>query len=666
MSTLTQEGRLLEIDTPLGPNAVILRSFTGSEAISRPFHFELDLVAEKDNLNYTQLIGNPVTFRVRRSDDSGFRPFHGHVTRFVQMPGESRMGRYQASVDPWLWFLTRTSDCKIFQNKSVPEIVEQIFQDFGFTNYELKLRGQYSPWEYCVQYRETAFNFVSRLLEQEGIFYYFQHEEQRHMLVLGDDPSVHKPWREPATVPYQQVFGPGAIMDEDTVTSWRMQHDLQPGKYAITDYNFEIPGNNLLAAVQTHTPEGGNTAFEMFDFPGEVSTVSESERVAKLRMEEEETPHTVAHGESNCRDFSAGCRIQLADHPRSDQNGRYLITSVTHSAHIGAIFPGAVAAMESASYSNTFTCIPFAIPFRPPRLTPKPVVQGAQTAVVVGPGGEEIYTEKYGRVKVQFFWDRYGKKNEDSSCWIRVSHPWAGKAWGSISIPRIGQEVIIGFLEGDPDQPIIIGRVYNGDQMPPYGLPAGGVISGVKSNSTKGGGGYNELSMDDTKGTEKITIHGQYDMNTVVEHDQTSTIHNNRTDTIDVDDSETVGNNQTLSVGVNQSATIGSNQSADIGANRTISVGANQTHTVGANREATIASNDTLNVGTNRTTSVGMNVSNTVGANQELIVGVNYIVTAGTQISLAAGASISLTVGASNITISPAGVFITAPIVKLN
>jgi type VI secretion system secreted protein VgrG len=665
LTTLTQEERILGIETPLGPNALILRSFTGTESVSRPFHFELDLVSENGNLSHSEIIGRQVSFRVRRFDDTS-RFFHGYVTRFVQMPGELRLARYQASVDPWLWFLTRTSDCKIFQNKTIPEIVQQVFRDFGFRNYEIQTVRDYPRWEYCVQYRETAFNFISRLLEQEGIFYFFRHEERRHVLVIGDDPSAHKPWAKPATAPYQQVFGPGMVMDENVILSWQVQHDLRPGKYAVTDYNFEAPSNSLLATVETNTPEVGNTAYEIFDFPAQVSTFSESERVAKLRMEEEETPHTVAYEESSCRDFSAGFRFDLVEHPRKDQNGRYLITSVTHSAHTGAIFPETDATLQPPRYSNAFTCIPFEVPFRPPRVTPKPVVQGAQTAVVVGPDGEEIHTDKYGRVKVQFFWDRYGKKNEESSCWIRVSHPWAGKGWGAVAIPRIGQEVVIGFLEGDPDQPLIVGRVYNAEQMPPYGLPGGGVISGVKSNSTKGGGGYNELSFDDTKGTEKITIHGQYDMNTVVEHDQTSTIHNNRTDTIDVDDSETVGNNQTLSVGVNQNITIGSNQSTGIGSNQTTNIGANKTLTVGANREATIGSNDTLNVGASSTTSVALNASKSVGSNQELTVGANYVVTAGAKISLTAGASISLTVGASNITISPTGVYISAPLVKLN
>lgn len=664
MTTLTQDERLLGIDTPLGPNTLILRSFTGSESVSRPFHFELDLVSENGKISYSDIIGQPVGFHVQKADESS-RFFHGYVTRFVQLPGESRLARYQASVDPWLWFLTRTSDCKIFQKKTIPEIVEQLFRDFGFTDFEIKLKANYSRREYCVQYRETAFNFISRVLEQEGIFYYFRHEEERHVLVLGDNPSVHKPWAEPATAPYQQVQVAETLLDDDVIVSWQLQQELRSGKYATTDYNFEIPSNSLLAGVETKTPEGGNTAFEIFDFPAEVSSFSESERVAKVRMEEEETPHTIGYGESSCRDFSAGCRFDLVEHPRDDQNGRYLLTSVTHSAHIGSIFPGADVS-QPASYSNTFTCIPFSVPFRPPRLAPKPIVQGAQTAVVVGPGGDEIHTDKYGRVKVQFFWDRYGKKNEESSCWIRVSHPWAGKGWGSVAIPRIGQEVVVGFLEGDPDQPIIVGRVYNAEQMPPYGLPTGAVVSGIKSNSTKGGGGYNEISMDDTKGTEKITIHGQYDMNTVVEHDQTSTIHNNRTDVIDVDDSETVGNNQTLSVGVNRDVTIGSNQTENIGSNQTTSIGANKSLTVGANRNTTIGANDTLDVGASRTTTIALNASKTVGANQEVNIGANCVVTAGAQISLTAGASISLTVGASNITISPAGVFITAPIIKLN
>jgi len=302
-----------------------------------------------------------------------------------------------------------------------------------------------------------------------------------------------------------------------------------------------------------------------------------------------------------------GHLLSLSRHPRDDQNAKYLIT--------GTITQMRQASTESASGESELRCRFNAIPadqqFRPERRTPKPMAPGPQTAIVTGPSGEEIFTDKYGRIKVQFHWDRRGQRNETSSCWIRVSQPWAGKGWGGVSIPRIGQEVVVDFVEGDPDQPLITGRVYNAEQMPPYALPAAAVISGLKSKTHKGAG-YNEMSMDDTAGKEMITIHGQYDMATTIEHDQTSTIHNNRTDTVDVDDSETVGNNQTQTVGVNQTISVGSNRSKTVGANETTSVGASRTETVGAA--------ETITIGAHRTETVNGGETVTINAGQTVTV----------------------------------------------
>jgi type VI secretion system secreted protein VgrG len=335
------------------------------------------------------------------------------------------------------------------------------------------------------------------------------------------------------------------LTDEDTVFSWRVDQEIRPGKYALTDYNFKTPSNSLLVEVSSKIKQGGNDKFEVFDFPGEYDTRDEGEAYVGARMEEEELPHATATGESNCRSFVPGFRFDLSESDRDDQNGTYVLTSVTHTAFEA----GSFSETGETSYNNFFSCIRVAVPFRPPRTTPRPLVQGSQTAVVVGPKGDEIFTDKFGRVKVRFHWDRDTKRPpEEKSCWIRVSHPWAGKGWGSVSIPRIGQEVIVDFLEGDPDQPIITGRVYNAEQMPPYGLPAGGVVSGLKSNSTKGGGGYNEMSMDDTKGKEKITIHAQYDMGTTVEHDDSQTVHNNRTIAVDGTHTETIKKDTTITV----------------------------------------------------------------------------------------------------------------------
>jgi len=352
-------------------------------------------------------------------------------------------------------------------------------------------------------------------MEEEGICYYFQHKDGKHVLILTNDPAGHEACPQ-ETARYD--FRGGNILYEDVITEWHYQEEFRTGAWAQTDYNFETPSTDLAVNVK------GNNSYEIYEFPGEHRVRSDGDKLARIRLQEQTAPTAVNHGTSGCRYFNSGFHFALQDHYRSDLNQSYLLTAVRHLATEGGDYEVGSGGDEEFSYRNTFECIPFSTPFRPPRVTPQPFVQGCQTAMVVGPAGEEIYTDKYGRVKVQFHWDREGKKNENSSCWIRVSQPWAGKGYGSVAIPRIDQEVIVDFLEGDPDQPLIVGRVYNAEQMPPTGLPNAGMVSGIKSNSTPGGGGYNEMTMDDTKGKEKVNIHAQYDMNTTVEHDDTQTV----------------------------------------------------------------------------------------------------------------------------------------------
>ncbi len=312
-----------------------------------------------------------------------------------------------------------------------------------------------------------------------------------------------------------------------------------------------------------------------------------------MRLQQETAPGVVIRGTSDCRAFGSGFQFELQEHYRSDMNGKYVLTNIQHRATQGVDFSvNSGAGSSEPSYTNTFQCIPAAVTYRPQRVTPTPVVHGCQTAMVVGPGGEEIYTDAHGRVKVQFHWDREGKRNENSSCWVRVSHAWAGKGWGGICIPRIGQEVIVDFLEGNPDDPIIVGRVYNGESTPPYALPGGAVVSGVKSNSTKGGGGYNEIALDDTAGNELIRIHAQYDQDKKVEHDERVNVGNDRTESVGHDEKITIGNDRTEDVGNNEKITIG--------VNRTESVGSNEDITIGSNRAEKVGSNETISIGSNR------------------------------------------------------------------
>jgi len=516
MPSFVQENRLLAIATPLGDDVLLLQSLVGTEGISRLFRFQLELLSEKNTVSFKDIIGQNVTFRIVLND-GGTRYFNGFVSRFAQSGADARFTSYQMEVVPWLWFLTRKSGCRIFQNKSIPDIIQQVFSDGGFSNFKNSLTGSYDPREYCVQYRETDFSFVSRLMEQYGIFYYFEHEDGKHTLVLADSASIHQPCPGQPTAQYNQTSGD--LDMEDVVTGWNIAQELRTGKYSLTDYNFETPSTNLLTNEPTVVEVGPNSAFELYDYPGEFLNRSQGESLTKIRMQEEEADHLVIHGASVGRSFAPGYKFDLKDHYRNDANSTYVLTEVRHVATVGTTYSIAHGG-TGAQYSNQFTCIPASFPFRPLRITPKPFVQGPQTALVVGKDGEEIWVDKYGRIKVQFYWDREGQKNESSSCWIRVSQPWAGNGWGAMWIPRITQEVVVSFLEGDPDRPIVTGRVYNAEQMPAYTLPDEQTKSYFKSNSSKGGGGFNELRFEDKKGSEQIFLQGEKDLDIRIKNDR--------------------------------------------------------------------------------------------------------------------------------------------------
>lgn len=530
--SVTQENRLLSIETPLGKDVLLLQSLTGSEAISNLFSLQLDLLSEAPSISLQSIIGKGVTITLELADGSQ-RFLHGMVSRVGSSGKSTRFSAYYAEVVPWMWLLTRKVDCRVFQDLTVPEIILKVFDklkgDFSdLVNYRDALTpGRYTKLDYCVQYRETDFNFVSRLMEQEGIFYFFEHERGKHTLVLADSPPAHKPCPNQPQARYEPEGGTGE--GEDIVVSWRMEQQLRSGKYTLRDFHFQMPSKSLEVSEPTTIEVAGNTKLEVYDFPGEYAqrfvqpeqrldkVEPEGRSLVQLRMQEEEAVHLSITGSSYCRAFAAGTRFDLTHH--SDQaNGAYVLVSVQHSAKQTPEYYSDAATPDP--YRNQFTCMPFALPFRAARATPKPVVQGPQTAMVVGKPGEEIWTDKYGRVKVQFHWDREGKFNENSSCWVRVSHPWAGKGWGSIAIPRIGQEVIVDFLEGDPDQPVITGRVYNAQQMPPYELPKEQTKSATKSLSSKGGQGFNEIRFEDKKGAEQVFVHGEMDLDIRIKNDR--------------------------------------------------------------------------------------------------------------------------------------------------
>ncbi len=671
---LTQANRLIAINTPLGPDVLLLRGFTGQEAMSRLFSFELDLLSTDPEIKFKDIIGQTVTLRVVLGRDKE-RFFNGVISRFMQTGSDAGLANYRATMVPKLWFLTRTADCRIFQNKKVPDIIQEILKENGITDIKTVLKGTYEARDYCVQYRETDFNFVSRLMEQYGLFYFFEHADGKHMIVLADDLSAHQPCPEQSNVSWNPQGSDS--LAEDVITSLQWEESLRFGKYAVTDYNFETPSTSLQAEVKSQIDVGGNGKYEIYDYPGEYGKKAEGEAVAKVRMEEEEARYKVISGAGSARVFTTGFKFTLQDYVRKDVNGDYVLTEVRHAASVGNTYAtGAAAGGSDEDYSNSFTCIPAKTPFRAPQVTPKPMVQGPQTAVVVGKAGEEIWTDKYGRVKVQFHWDRYGKMNEESSCWVRVSQNWAGKQWGAMFLPRIGQEVIVEFLEGDPDQPIITGRVYNAELMPPYDLPANQTQSGLKSRSSKGAtpDNFNEIRFEDKKGSEQIHLHAEKDWTITVEndksqsvgHDETLTVGNNRTKTVGVDQSEDVGANKTIHVGANHMETIDANKTMMVGGNHTETIHGNETITVNTASAHTIALARALTIGAAYQVSVAAAMNETiggakaeeigavksvnVGGNSSENIGANKSVDASGNISENAGKNMTLT-AADNVTI---------------
>jgi len=637
----------ITITTPLAGADLFFESMTVSAGLSTLGEMQLSLLSEKSDLKPSDLLGKLVTVHVEMRDGVK-RHFNGYVTRFGLGTHKGRYHGYRATVRPWLWFLTRTNDCRIFQEMSVPDIVKKVFGDHGIASFEAKLFRTYTPRTYCVQYRESDYNFVARLLEQEGIYWYFEHTDGAHKLILVDSSSAHDAAPNYDSVKY--VENAASAPDKEYISDWTFHESVHTGKTVLTSYDFERPSTSL--EVETAHKRSHELAdYEVFDFQGDYVQKSDGSQLADNQMDEYQARYLRATCTSNALGLAVGCTVSLDGHPRDDQNIKYLVTSMEARAHVGNFDSGG----DAGSFTSSLATIPGAQQFRPPRVTRRPFVQGPQTAVVVGPSGEEIYTDKYGRVKVQFHWDRYGKKNEKSSCWVRVSQPWAGKNFGMMHIPRIGQEVVVDFLEGDPDQPLITGRVYNAEQMPPWDLPANATQSGILTRSSKGGAydNANAIRFEDKKGGEQLWIHAEKNQDIEVENDETHWVGHDRTKTIDHDETtlvkhdrtETVGNNETITIGVNRVETVGNNETISIGVNRTETVGANETITIGANRTISVGASETATVALQRTHAVGINETIAIGAAQEIAIGALQSVTVGLTQSISVGTDRSIDVG---------------------
>ncbi len=621
---LTQQNREATIATPLGDDVLLLRSMSGSEQLGRPFEYTVNLLSTDELIAPKDIVGQNVTVLLKLVSGEE-RYFNGFVSRFVQTSIDEGLAKYTATMVPWLWFLTRTSDCRIFQEMTVPDIIKEVFKGHGYTDYEEKITAaNYRKWDFCVQYRETDFNFVSRLMEQEGIYYYFTHENGKHNLILADSPGGHEPSAGYEEIKYQPPDD--ALNNDEDISHWTVETQIQPGSYALNDFSFE----NTTSDLNTRsiiTREHALAEFEIFDYPGEYTKRGDGDHYSKTRIEELQSQYEVAHATSDARGVSTGCKFKLTEYKRPDQNKEYLITSASYHVDPGD-FDNDDGAGESIFTCN-FSAIDATQQFRTSRTTAKPTIAGPQTAMIVGPSGDEIYTDEYGRVKVTFHWDRHSKADENSSCWIRVAQLWAGKKWGAMYIPRVGQEVIVEFLEGDPDRPIVTGRVYNAQAMPPYDLPGEKTKSTIKSNSSKGGKGFNEIRFEDKKDSEQIFIHAQNNMDVRVLNDRFETIMN---------DCHLVVENEKFE---------------QVKSHRNEFVEENHLEEIGKDRNLTVKGEEDKEVQKDLTLTVKGDVKETFKKNHTEKTTTKYSLSA-KEVAIEGKTKIELKVGSSSITIKPA------------
>ena len=619
---LRQADRLLSITSgPVGPDDLILTAFEGEESFSRLFSFRLEMVSENTGLQARDMLGQPLSFAVN-TPTGAMRTFSGIIRSFsAGGVTQSNLRYYSAEIVPALWFLTRSSNCKMYHNKKATDIVSEVLREYGVTDFSI-VSSPVPAREYCVQYRETAFDFVSRLMEEEGIFYFFEHADGSHKLIYGDSTGQYKNM-ENSTLEYHE--------DENWtgIYHWAKSFAVTTAGYATTDYNFEDPGANMKSTANA-MGDGIKQGSELFDYFGNYMVKSNGDTLAGIHAGEEEVSGCRVAGASRIPGLCPGFKFSV-DQLSPEDTQQYVTSWVRHSARDDSQF---AQTSSGPDYRNTFTCMPADKIFRPPRITPKAVVRGLQTAEVVGQG--EINTDEHARIQVKFFWDR----TSDTSCYIRVAQFWAGNTWGAQFIPRVGHEVVVAFLEGDPDRPLVVGSVYNGRNRPPFSLPDNKTQSGIRTRSSTGGSGStcNEFRFEDKKGQEEVYLHAEKDMLVEVENDQTIDVDHDQTITVKNDRSKTIEEgNETIKISQGNRDT-------------TISQGNDTLAVSTGNRKSTIQGSDTLTV----TGAIKVTSSNSITE------------TASMSVKVTANTSITLTCGPSSIKIDPSGVQISGPMVKIN
>lgn len=652
-TSLEQATLPVQITTPLGADKLLVRTYSGRESISELFHYRLTLVSEDAHLSFEKIVGQAVTLQIAQSSGD-IRYVNGIVGKFVQSGRDPRFVHYSADIYPWLWLLTMNVDCKIFQNMTTPDIVKQVFSDLGFSDFKDSLAGAYLPREFCVQYRESAFAFISRLLEEEGIFYFFQHTSSSHTLILADDRSA---WLTcPGLTSARYSDRTDSYNEDDLVTECSCQQTVTPGQYKTDDFNFLTPDTDLLA-----TASGKDPSRSVYQYPGLYKRQSEGERIANVRLAALELPVKAMHGVSTCRSFSAGAHFTLSGHYAAHYNVEHVVSKLQVDG-------------DQENYRNTFEAFPVTSIFRPPLITPRPVISGCQTALVVGKSGEEIWTDEHGCIIVKFPWDQSAAKDETSSCWVRVASPWAGKQFGGMFVPRIGQEVVVTFLEGNPDRPLVTGSVYNGSQTVPYTLPVHQTRSTLKSNSSKGGNGFNELRFEDKAGCEELFIQAQKDMNVsilndhavTVKKDEKLTVKGNRTLDVTGDEKHTNSGNYTSSVSGNFTLKVTGNLTIKASGAVSIESGTSLTVKAGMGLTNEASTSLTNKAGTALTNQAGTNLTNKADAELTNQAGTVLTNKAGAEMTNQAGTVLTNKGGASQTVEGGGSLTLKAGVIELN
>ena len=583
--------RTIEIITPPEGGKLLFESMSGREALGSLFEFHVELLSDNGDIPIASMLGKPFSIELSR----GLQParwFNGMIARFAMEEWTGDQFRYRADLRPMTWLMTRTSNSRIFQKVRIPDLILDLLKTQGVAAKKLLGRATYAEWEYLVQYNETDFNFISRLMEQEGISYYFTHAKGEHTMVLIDALTAHDPVPGYEKIAFSTVgdrMG-GVTGEHEYISKWSLDLEVAAGAYAAKDFDFENPRAPLLSTDIAPTAND-HAKGELYEYPGVYIDSGERDEYAKRRLEEKQVDYEQVQGDGNSSGITPGFRFKLIEHPALKQNREVLVIAASY--HLSSSEHGTGGAEAEPDFLSSFVAIDSKRPFRTAATTPKPRVAGPQTAIVVGPKGEEIWTDKYGRVKVQFHWDRNSSKDEKSSCFVRVSQVWAGSGWGALHVPRIGQEVIVDFLEGDPDRPIITGRVYNGANKPPY-VPAdnspNATKSTIRSHSTKGGGpdNYNELAFEDKKGEEEVYLQAEKNLKILVKNDEHREVKNDRTKDIGHDETTTVGNNRTETVGKEEDITIGGGRTENVAKEEDITIGGKRTEKIAKEANLTV------------------------------------------------------------------------------